>query len=388
MDFSKVGAYLDSLIEDGQPMAQVVVTKDYETVYIHNAGWADYEKTVPLNDRHLSMIQSNTKVYTAVCAMRLVEEGKLGPDDPVAKYLPAFARLRVWKDGKTVPAENTLRIRHLLTMTSGYALDRSLYPHYLEAVKNPAVTTFEAASAFAEEPLLFEPGTDFKYGVSLDILGAVIEVASGERFGDYMKTVILDPLGIEDTGFHPTEEQRARLMAQYKYNPETGAFDRFATPKDRTPNFDRGGGGLCSSSVEYCKLLTALACGGVSRDGYRVLKPETIRLMTENRLTGRAWTSYHTRGGEKIRAGYGYGFGVRTHVDPAASGRRSSVGEFGWTGMAGAFSSVDPGRRLAICYGEHIRNHVKRPGDPKSHHASKEIYPTLVNLICEAIDKG
>ena len=224
--------------------------------------------------------------------------------------------------------------------------------------------------------------------MSLDVLGAVIELASGERFGDYMKRIILDPLGIEDTGFHPNEEQCSRLMAQYRFNEETGVFDRFETPRHTMPNFDRGGGGLFSSSVEYCKLLTALANGGVSKDGYRVLKPETIALMTENQLAGKAWESYHTRKGEKIRAGYGYGFGVRTHMDPAASKRLSSVGEFGWTGMAGAFSSVDPGRRLALCYGEHIRNHVKRPGDPKSHHASKEIYPTLVNLVCEAIDKG
>ena len=216
----------------------------------------------------------------------------------------------------------------------------------------------------------------------------MIEAASGERFGDYMRRILLDPLGIRDTGFHPTEEQRSRLMAQYKFNLETGVYDRFETPRDVTPNFDRGGGGLCSSSVEYCKLLTALACGGVSKDGYRVLKPETIALMTTNQLTGKAWDTYHLKKGRPCRAGYGYGFGVRTHMDPAASGYKTSVGEFGWSGMAGAFAIMDPGRRLAICYGEHIRNHTRRPGDPKSHDVSTEIRPALVNLICDAVDKG
>ncbi|MBQ7566247.1 MAG: serine hydrolase [Oscillospiraceae bacterium] len=382
MDFSKVGAFLDEQVKLGLPMGQVLVTKDYETVYSHNAGWQDAEKTVPASDDTLCWCFSNTKVYTATCLARLIEAGKIGLDDPVSNYLPEFAEIS-YKDGDEIKkATKPLTVRHLITMTSGlsYAYKRD-YPHFTEAVQKPGVTTREAVAAFVKDPWEFEPGTEFLYGFSHDVVAAVIEVASGMRFSEYMRKIIFEPLGIRDTGFRPNEEQKTRFAAMYRSVPETGEIVlREAQVNEFTfcENYESGGGGLFSCPKEYGKLLTVLACGGVSKDGYRLLKPETIDLMSKNQLVGKPWYTYHHEGGREIRRpGYGYGLGVRVHMDPAASGRKTSVGEFGWTGAAGALSVIDPKKRLAIVYAQHVRGKGKQ---------KTMIREALINLVCEALD--
>ena len=214
MDFSKVGAYLEECVKNGLPMGQVRVTKDYETVYSYNAGWRDAEKTIPASDDTLCWCFSNTKVYTAVCLMRLVEEGKIKLDDPVSKYLPEFAET-FYLDGEEVrKAEKPVTVRHLITMTSGlsYAY-KTRYPHFAEAVEKPGMTTREAIAALPKDPWKFAPGTDYIYGLGHDVVAAVIEVASGMRFSEYMKKIIIEPLGIKDTDFRPNAEQASRLAA-------------------------------------------------------------------------------------------------------------------------------------------------------------------------------
>ena len=382
MDFSKVGAYLDECVKNGLPMGQVRVTKDYETVYSYNAGWRDAEKTIPVSDDTLCWCFSNTKVYTAVCLMRLVEEGKIKLDDPVSKYLPEFAET-FYLDGEEVrKAEKPVTVRHLITMTSGlsYAF-KTRYPHFAEAVEKPGMTTREAIAALPKDPWKFAPGTDYVYGLGHDVVAAVIEVASGMRFSEYMKKIIIEPLGIKDTDFRPNAEQVSRLAAMYRCDKETGAFVLRETANEYAfcENYESGGAGLFSCPKEYGKLLTTLACGGVSKDGYRLLKPETIKLMATNQLTGQALHSYLTNRSDvpaPAKRGYGYGLGVRVHLDPSASGRKSSAGEFGWTGAAGALSVVDPERRLAIVYAEHVRGHEGK----------FVIHTDLINLICEGLE--
>ena len=382
MDFSKVGAYLDERVKNGLPMGQVWVTKDYETVYAYNAGWQDAGKTVPASDNTLCWCFSNTKVYTATCLMRLVEEGKIGLDDPVSKYLPEFAET-FYRDGEEIrKSEKPVTVRHLITMTSGlsYAYKKS-YPHFAEAVEKPGMTTREAVAALPKDPWKFAPGTDYIYGLGHDVVAAVIEVASGMRFSEYMKKFIIEPLGIQDTGFRPNEEQKTRLAAMYRCDKETGEIILRETANEYAfcEGYESGGAGLFSCPKEYGKLLTVLACGGVSKDGYRLLKPETIKLMATNQLTGQALRSFRTNRTDHEAAskrGYGYGLGVRVHMDPAESGRRSSVGEFGWTGAAGALSVVDPERRLAIVYAEHIRGHELK----------HVLHTDLINLICEGLE--
>ncbi|MBQ7566943.1 MAG: beta-lactamase family protein [Oscillospiraceae bacterium] len=384
MDFSNVQAYLERLIEAGQTMAQLVVTQGYETVYSRNFGWADAAKTVPMTDRHLCWCFSNSKVYTAVCLMRLAEDGKVSLDDPVSKYLPEFAECRYRRGDEIVKSETPITLRHLISMTSGLTYNKeNEYPHFTEACKRPGVTTREAVAALAQGLVLsFEPGTDFRYGLGHDVIGAVIEVASGMRFSDYMRRTIFEPLGIRDTDFRPDAEQQARFAVMCRYNDATHTFDPYE-PKNEfafSENYDSGGAGLFSRPKEYVKLLTALACGGTAENGYRVLKPETIRRMSENQLCEKALRTYRIADGNREivhKRGCGYAMGVRTHMDPAVSGRKTSAGEFGWDGAAGAFSLVDREKKLAFCYVEHNRNY-------RAHHMT---HFELLNLVCEALER-
>ncbi len=387
MDFSKGQAHLDQLVQDGLPFAQIVVTKGRETVFSHNVGWADAGKTVPITDRHLCWCYSNTKVYTAVCLMRLVEAGKVALDDPVSVYFPEFSEIRYRKDGEIVTSKKAPTLRQLITMTSGLTYNLSEYPHFSEAIARPGVTTREAVAALGQEVFAFEPGTDYCYGLGHDVIAAVVEVASGLRFSEYVKRNLLDPLGIEDTGFHPNAEQFARFAMEYRWDGETYTPCGHVNRYDFSKNYDSGGAGLFSRPKEYRKLLTALACGGTGEDGYLVLKPETIDLMAQNQLSGKTWESYHYKpGSPTYRAGYGYAHGVRVHMDPAVSGCKTSVGEFGWSGAAGAYSVVDRGRQLAITYAEHVLRGGAKVPDAKPAYVRSKVVKELKNLVCEAID--
>ena len=391
MDFSKVKAHLDRLVQNGLPFAQVVVTKGRETVFSYNVGWADAEKTVPISDRNLCWCYSNSKVYTAVCLMRLVEAGKVALDDPVSKFLPEWEGVRYLQDGEILRAEQAPTLRQLITMTGGLSYNYGQdHPHFAEAIAKPGVTTREAVAALAQDPLIFEPGTDYRYGLGHDVIAAVVEAASGLRFSEYVQKNLFDPLGIADTGFHPTEEQYARFATEYRWDGETytpcGRVNKFIFSE----NYDSGGAGMFSRPQEYCKLLTALACGGTGADGYLVLKPETVDLLAENQLAGKPWDSYHTntagQTNQGYRAGYGYGHGVRVHMYPAESCCKTSVGEFGWSGAAGAYSVVDRGRQLAIAYAEHVLRSGAKATDAKPSYVRKTVVKALKNLVCEAID--
>ncbi len=387
MDFSKVQAYLEQRVADELPFAQLVVNKGRETVFSANVGWADAAKTVPISDRHLCWCYSNTKVYTAVCLMRLIEEGKVAPDDPVSKYIPEFADARCRKGidvAKTAPPT----LRQLISMSSGltYAYKED-YPHFAETVARPGVTTREAIAALAREVLAFEPGTDYRYGLGHDVIPAVVEVVTGMRFSEYVQQNLLDPLGIADSGFHPSEEQRSRFAAMHRYNKATGDFEPIPTKNAYifSENYESGGAGLFSRPKEYIKLLTALACGGTGADGYRVLKPETIDLMASNQLSEHALETYCTG-----KPGYGYGFGVRVHTDPAASGYKTPVGEFGWSGAAGAYSLIDRKNQIALCYVEQTLIDRSAKADPAKinprHVPRSKNRKNVVNLVYEAFE--
>ena len=387
MDFSKVRAYLERIVEIERPFAQLVVTRGRETVFSANVGWADAEKTVPISDRHLCWCYSNTKVYTAVCLMRLIEEGKVAPDDPVSKYLPEFAEMRCRK-GDAVVKTDPPTLRQLISMSSGltYAYKEE-YPHFAEAVSRPGVTTREAVAALAQEVLAFKPGTDYCYGLGHDVIPAVIEVVTGMRFSAYVRQTLLDPLGIGDTDFHPNAEQRSRFAAMHRYYTKTGVLTPVPTKNSYvfSENYDSGGAGLFSRPQEYCKLLTALACGGTGADGYRVLTPETIDLLASNQLAGRALETFQTG-----KPGYGYGFGVRVHTDPTVSGFKTPVGEFGWSGAAGAYSLIDRENRIALCYVEQTLLDRSGKADPAKknprHITRSKNRNNLVNLVYEAFE--
>ncbi len=377
MNFSKLNDLIDSLPACGIPACDVAVTCRGESVYRHGAGFADAEKTRPVSAEDPYYIFSISKITTCVCGMRLVEEGKLGLDDPVSKYLPAYRYLTVKGEyGRIVPAQNVMTVRHLFAMTAG--LNYNLRSTSLiRAFMNEKPNTLMLVNAMAELPLDFEPGTRYQYSLCHDVLAGVIEVVSGMRFADYVQKTVFDPLGMTRTGYHLPENLTPRLSELY--NIKHGLMQPIATskvnPYTMTDDYDSGGAGLYSCVDDQIKLMTVLANGGKTADGYSLLKPETIAMMQTNQLPDSARPQF----GPTRLFGYSWGLCGRVHVDPVLSRSLSPVGEFGWDGAAGAYALVDPTEQVAIFFGMHAH------GCQYAYHV---VHPMIRDLVYEAIREG
>ena len=374
MNFSKLDAYMEQMPERGLPACELSVSRDGKIVYRKCVGFADAAKTRPVKETDTYWLFSATKVITCIAAMRLVEQGVIALDDPVSKYIPEYARLRVLnKDGSICDAQNVMTVEHLFTMCGGLNYDIS--HEIIKKAVTETPSTLDIVKSFAQIPLDFEPGTRYKYSLCHDVLAAVIEVTTGMRFSEYLRTNILDPLGIVDMGFRPNDGQKERFSAQYIYKNGTGEVTEIPifNKYQLSPDYDSGGAGLFGTVDEYMKIITAVACGGKTPDGYVILKPETIKMMGENRLRGNILNDL-----SRTRL-YGYGWGLcgRAHFDPIRSMSLAPVGEFGWDGAAGAFSMIDPINHVALYFGTHVF------GCDYAYHS---IHPTLRNLAYEGIN--
>jgi len=355
--FEALTAFLDSVSEHfGIPACDMLVYKDGKEVYRHLAGFSDAEGTIPASENDLYWIYSSTKVATCTAMMKLIEEGIVGLDDPVSKYLPKYAKITVkQEDGSVAPAKNVMTIRHLMTMSGGldYDMKRGSAGE-IAAEKGNAAGTVEICNAYADGPLLFEPGTHFHYSLCHDVLGAVIEIASGMRFGEYMANNIFIPLGMKDTTFHPTEEQIARVSEMVTADPVTWRPTPIGKRAEMrvSGNYESGGGGLVSSTNDYILLGAALANKGTALNGYQLLKPETVELFRTAQLDPVRKKDMMVS--FPYMPGYSYALGVRTLVDDR--GTPSALGHFGWDGAAGQYILVDPDNNLTFVYSQHVRN--------------------------------
>ena len=361
MSFSRMTEYLEMLPSlYGIPACELSVYHGHREVYRHAVG------QLPAGNKTVYRLFSMTKLFTCTAAMQLIEQGKLNLDDPVGKYLPTYANMQVLKDGRLAPAENTMTVRHLMSMRSGLSYDTAS-PALLEARKNPEASTRELMLALGKDPLHFEPGTKFLYSLSHDVLGAVLEVVTGKSLGALLKEQLFDPLEIADITFRPTGEQLARLAPIYTYLSHSYTvtpLEDMGVPMSR--NYESGGGGLYGTNDQYMKLVEALANNGVGRTGCRILRPETIARMKVNHMHEMDILRFSPG-----KPGYGYGLGVRTLIDPQTAEGPGPVGEFGWDGAASSYSLVDTENRLAVVFTTHVKN--CRP-------AFREVHPHIRNL--------
>lgn len=343
MNFSKVKNLMDHAVQEHHvPGSDIIVTYRNETVYRYQNGTKDDEQKIALKGDELYYLYSATKVITCTAALQLLEQGKLGLDDEVAKYIPEYREMQVKTADGIRLCETPIRLKHLFTMTSG--LDYNLCSDSIMKQKavNPNASTQEMVKAFAGEPLNFEPGTHFCYGLSHDVIAAVIEIVSGMSFGEYLKKNIFDVCGMENTGFKIDDTIRSRMCSQFEYDPltDTAKLLEKQNPFVLTPAYESGGAGLISNVEDYGKFVTELA------NGTRLLKRETIDLMRQDHLSRQAKMEF-------VKPGYSYGLGVRTDVD----GNGAAKGEFGWDGAAGAYVLIDPDQHIGIFYATHIKNH-------------------------------
>lgn len=382
-NFDKVGYYMDGLIEKKKLAGCSVQIKwKDELVYEYYTGYADLETKRRISPDTLYRIYSMTKPITVTAALQLYERGMFLMNDPVSEYLPEFKEMQIAvKNAKGEyelrPAQNEIRIRDLFCMTSGMSYDGNscltekmtgdLLKNLYREFEKESCPTREFVRRIAKLPLVFEPGTAWKYGLSHDVLGGLVEVLSGEYFGDYVRDHICEPLGMRDTGFHMEEEKLARLAAIYTrkpgaVQPRTDIFQENYTLKSVC---ESGGAGLISSLSDYMRFASAMTRGGTSADGIRLLGRQTVDLMRKDHLgERRAFLNL------PVLSGYSYGLGVRTLVDPAAGGVNGSVGEFGWSGMAGSYVLMDPEKELTVVYMQQLVPSME-----------EEIHPRLRNIV-------
>ena len=375
MNFDYLKQELDNLLKKGMtPGVDCRVYKDHTEIFRYYAGFNDTENSTKLYGNELYLIFSLTKLLTCVSVLQLFEKGAFKMEDPLSKYIKDFSEMYIEgnsinpkdsikvettgdisvlksENNVAVKATTPITIKHLLTMTAGFGYNMKDAP-VIEAIAQGKTSTLELVKVFSKLNINFEPGTRFKYSLCHDILGALVEIWSGMKLGDYMKNNIFEPLGMKDTFFGvPNDSERlSRLSCLYRSDMDSNFVK---IPQEcifnLTENFESGGAGLVSSTADYALFLDALACDGVGKSGKRVLSESTIDFMKTNHLSDKSLEDF-----DLIKKGYGYGLGVRTHISPERSNSPSPIGEFGWDGAAGSFALVDTENHLSLTYFQHM----------------------------------
>ena len=329
--------------------------------YYGQAGYADVEAGRLMQRDSIFRLFSMSKPVTAAAAMILVERGVIDLLDPVEKYLPGFRNPHVCTEDGVKPCDVPVVLKDLLGMTSGmpyggtatYAELRmgQLWDEVAQGqIEGRETGTVEFADRMGRMPLEFRPGQKWKYGVSADVMGAVIEVASGKRFGDFLREEIFEPLGMKDTGFSLPLSKKERFTAAYRVKPEGlerwgGAHLCLFPEYDHEPAFQSGGAGLVSTIDDYARFAQMLANGG-ELDGVRILSRRTVRYMASNQLTP---AQQDTMLWDSLR-GHGYGNFMRVVTQEGAAPSIAARGEFGWDGWLGTYFAVDPEDGLVMLF--------------------------------------
>jgi CubicO group peptidase (beta-lactamase class C family) len=338
------------------------LSRDGQTVYLHKCGWRSIEEQLPMQDDTIFMIASMTKPVTSVAAMMLFEEGHFHLNTPVSDFIPGFKDAQVFDildpdsgEMRLVPAQRQVTMRHLFTHTAGlsygwdpldpidraYQQARISYETGLFALTNQALAT-----ELSHLPLAFQPGSHWRYSLSIDLIGAIVEIISGQPLSQFLQERIFDPLKMVDTGFFVPPEKLERLASVYGHpDPEKGlVLIPEIKPATEPPTFESGGGGLVSTLGDYARFCQMLVNGG-RLDGYRLLGPKTVELYRINHCPQEA-LPYSFDEGSLYHAGYGYSLGTRVLMDVSQSGMYGSPGEFGWDGAFSTYFWVDLHERL------------------------------------------
>jgi CubicO group peptidase (beta-lactamase class C family) len=379
IDRARLDHALAEMVANGRTAGvSALIWQDGRERYFGAAGFADREAGRPMRRDTLVQVFSMTKPVTGVALMQLWEQGRFGLDDPLSRYLPEFADMRVYagKDasGQPVykPASRPILIRDILRHTAGFSYGSR---------DTPADAAFRAADPLnlnndltefghrlAGVPLLFDPGAEWSYSAGVDVQALLVEKLSGEPFESYVRGHVLGPLGMKDTGWTQPQENLARLAAVY--NPGAGGkLGRQPDARTRAMNFGprrltQGGAGLVASIDDYMRFARMLLNGG-ELDGVRILRPSTVRMMATNsldpRITERIWLP------SKGSVGFGIDFAVRVSQPKDAKENRGAVGEFFWDGADSTLFWVDPANRLAAVFFTQ-----KAPFDGTLHHDIRE----------------
>ncbi len=338
-----------------------MVARKGKLVHFEAVGHKGADDPRPLKKDDLFRIYSMSKPITAAAMMQLYEQGKFQLNDPVSKFVPEFADLKVLnEDGAMVPAEKTMTMHHLLTHTTGlsYGFNPAgdmIDKYYKDANIWDAKDLDDFASIVAKLPLKFEPGNKWHYSIAVDITGLIVQRLSGMPFDQYLQKNIFDPLDMKDTFFEVPKNKADRFLPNHYWDAQN---NKLATIKEDSDSAMRnyhqvslhsGGGGLVSTAMDYMKFAEAMRKGGIS-SGKRILGEKTVKFMAKNHLPGSISTSgvgeSPLAAAEQRGFGFGLGFGVIT--DAIKNGVMGSDGEFNWGGAAGTVFWIDPVEEIVV----------------------------------------
>jgi len=337
---------------DAGSIAGVVaaVVRHGHLAYLEALGQRDLDTGDAMPEDAIFRLYSMTRPITSTAVMVLWEEGKFQLDDPISLYLPQFADQRVFEDSadpdmaRTRARDGDITVRHLLTHSSGIG-SRSSAIYRSEGVRLRSLSLAQMVDNAARVPLFEVPGTRFRYGISTTVLGRLVEVWSGQPFDEFLQQRVLDPLRMTDTVFWADGDRAARLTSVYRPDRETGALRPYAierVPFTERPTLIEGGVGLLSSVMDYVRFSQMFLNGGVL-DGMRVLRADTVALMTRNHLPD---TVMPIGGG--YMAGSGWGLGFNVVLDDSAYDFPVGDGEYWWDGSSGTRFSIDPEHDLVV----------------------------------------
>jgi CubicO group peptidase (beta-lactamase class C family) len=341
---------------------EVMINRKGRRAFHHCEGARDLERGSAATADTIYRIYSMTKAMTSVAIMMLYEEGAFQLDDPISRFVPAFANQRVFSGGgfgavQSEPAQRDITFRDLLTHTSGLTygfmqanpVDAMYRAQKLE-LPGSEMTLAEFADKVAKIPLIAQPGAEWNYSVSTDILGHLVAVISGVPFDQFLRERIIKPLGMVDTDFHVPGDKAERFAACYVRGADGRPALQDAPEKSRflkAPIAPSGGGGLVSTARDYMRFCQMLLGRGALGD-VRLLGRKTVELMTLNHLNGDMAAMGQPRFGESNFHGIGFGLGFSVTLDPAKAQIAGSAGEYAWGGMASTAFWIDPKEDLAV----------------------------------------
>jgi CubicO group peptidase (beta-lactamase class C family) len=330
------------------PGATVMVARRGQIGWFEALGWQSPASSTPMAQNSIFRIFSMTKPIVSVGIMMLLEEGQFLLNDPVAKYIPEFAdqKVGVESNGKLnlVPLKRPMTIQDLLRHTSGITYDHTgnslVQQLYRQTrLRSRKISNAEHAALVASLPLLCQPGAEWNYSRSTDILGRIIEVVSGKSLSAFLTERILAPLQMAETAFHTGEENAGRLAEPFPADPWTGEKVQLFNMLEQ-PVMESGGGGLVSTTMDYARFCQMLLNGGVL-DGNRIVGRKTLELMASDHLRPDVKIQ-----GTLLQPGHGFGLGFAVRTQQGIAPFPGSVGQFFWSGMGGTFFWIDPKEEL------------------------------------------
>jgi CubicO group peptidase (beta-lactamase class C family) len=349
--------------------AVTILARHGKIVDYRTYGVRDLASGAPMTQDTLFRAYSMTKPITGVAMMILYEQGKWLPQEPLAKYIPEFARLKVFGgfddvgNMVVVAPDHPPTLRELMSHTAGFTYGSGITPVdvlYRQQRVLQSANLQRMIDKLAQIPLDYQPGTAWKYSLSMDIEGYLIEKLSGQSLPEFMRVRIFRPLGMKDTGFYVPADERRRFATNYRRDAGGRLLPRAGAAYESEPAQPSGGGGLVSTAMDYYRFAQMLANGG-ELDGQRILSPAAVRLMTTNKLPRSLLTGKFGIGEHVMRPGFGYGFNCAVVFNPDAAALPVGQGTFFWDGAAGTWFWVDPANDIVFV------GMIQRMLDPDNH---------------------